>query len=586
MISIAVMSTKYTDEKNAQIIIALLKAHRIRRIIASPGSTNIALIGSVQNDPFFEVYSSVDERSAAYMACGMAAELREPVVISCTGATASRNYLPGLTEAFYRKLPILAITSTLPVTNVGHHVAQVIDRGVMPRDVARLSVTLPIIKDDEDFFDCEVKVNQAILELKRNGGGPVHINLPTEYSGSFTTSKLPEVRIMERFTPTSKLPELPKGRIAVFVGSHTQMSAKQTAAIDAFCEANNAVVFCDHSSGYRGAYRVLYSLVASQQLFDKSVGRPGLLIHIGEISGDYPILGMVGKEVWRVSEDGELRDTMRKMTKVFEMPEDYFFEQYHQPKQERNSSYLELCNSHLSEVYNNLPELPFSNVWVASKMAPLLPDGATVHLGILNSLRAWNFFEFPESVTSASNVGGFGIDGNSSSLIGASLTQKSKLYFGVFGDLAFFYDMNALGNRHIGNNLRILLVNNGKGTEFRRFDHSLAVGFGEAADEFISAAGHFGNKSPLLVKHYATDLGFEYLSASDKESFYKTYKRFLTPEVTERPMVFEVFTTSEDESEALKAMTNILTNTKGKAKQIIKKTIGDANLNLLKRVLK
>lgn len=61
------MEKYYTDEKNAQIVIALLKKHGINQIIASPGTTNIPIVGSVQNDPFFTVFSSVDERSAAYM---------------------------------------------------------------------------------------------------------------------------------------------------------------------------------------------------------------------------------------------------------------------------------------------------------------------------------------------------------------------------------------------------------------------------------------------------------------------------------------------------------------------------------------
>ncbi|MBQ7629074.1 MAG: 2-succinyl-5-enolpyruvyl-6-hydroxy-3-cyclohexene-1-carboxylate synthase, partial [Selenomonadaceae bacterium] len=98
------METHYTKELNALMLISLLKAHGIRKIIISPGTTNIALSASVQSDPYFELYSSVDERSAAYMACGMAAESGEPVVLSCTGATASRNYIPALTEAFHRKL--------------------------------------------------------------------------------------------------------------------------------------------------------------------------------------------------------------------------------------------------------------------------------------------------------------------------------------------------------------------------------------------------------------------------------------------------------------------------------------------------
>ena len=121
-------------------------------------------------------------------------------------------------------------------------------------------------------------------------------------------------------------------------------------------------------------------------------------------------------------------------------------------------------------------------------------------------------------VTTACNVGGFGIDGDVSTLIGASLVHEDKLYFAVVGDLAFFYDLNVLGNRHVGKNVRIMLINNGRGTEFHNSDHP-ASKFGAEGDPYIAAAGHYGNKSPELVKHYAQDLGYEYMTASTKEEY-------------------------------------------------------------------
>ena len=550
------MTAYYTDEKNTQILIALLKGHGIRKVIASPGTTNISFVKSVQNDPFFEIYSSVDERSAAYIACGLAAESGEPVVLSCTGATASRNYMPGLTEAFYRKLPILAVTSTQETIKVGHHVAQTLDRSTMPNDVVKYSVELPIIKDDEDWWSCEVKANSAILELNRHGGGPVHINLETRFSRSFETQELPKVRVIKRITQSGDFPPLPNGRIAVLIGSHKKMTKEQISAIENFCKSNNAVAFCDHTSGYKGRYSVIHSLSSSQKLTELNNLRPDLSIHIGEITGDYSSSRIVGKEVWRVNEDGELRDTFRKLQYVFEMPEQEFFNHYAK-NDTVNDQYLKKCNDCLDQLYNKIPDLPFGNIWIAKKMHKLLPANSAIHFGILNSLRSWNFFRLPETVDSNCNVGGFGIDGCVSSLIGASLANKDKLYFGIVGDLAFFYDLNAIGNRHIGNNLRILLVNNGIGTEFKNYNHMAAV-FGDSADEFIAAKGHFGSKSKTLVKHYSQSLGFEYLSASSKEEFEQVYERFLTDKMLEKPILFEVFTNSEDESKALKIMRSIL----------------------------
>lgn len=117
---------------------------------------------SLQQDSYFELYSSVDERSAAYIACGLAAESGEPVVLSCTGATASRNYLPGLTEAYYRKLPVLAVTSTQDITRIGHHIAQVIDRRQMQNDVALLSEYIPATCNDRDEWSNTVKINHVL----------------------------------------------------------------------------------------------------------------------------------------------------------------------------------------------------------------------------------------------------------------------------------------------------------------------------------------------------------------------------------------------------------------------------------------
>lgn len=591
------MDFSYTNEKNAQIILFLLKAHNIRHIIASPGSTNTALVSSMQQDPYFIMYSSVDERSAAYMACGLAAELEEPVVISCTGATASRNYLPGLTEAYYRKLPVLAITSMQALNKVGHLVAQTIDRSTMPIDTVNLSVSLPIVKDSEDVWECEMKVNQAILELKRSGGGPVHINLPTTYTHPYSTKQLPNYRVINRITPYDSLPNLEKNKIAIFIGSHKKWSEEETAALEKFCELYNAVVFCDHTSGYQGKFRLLFSLGAAQSLMDNTKLKPDLLIHIGEISGDYASLSMAGKEVWRVNEDGEIRDTFRCLRYVFEMPEKHFFESYISKKgnktyiqrsisivNSKNSYYIQL-NNQLKALRYKVKELPFSNLWLASRLAPYIPEKSIIHFGILNSLRSWNFFELPTSVTASSNVGGFGIDGCLSSLIGASLADPSKLYFAVIGDLAFFYDINALGNRHVGNNVRILLVNNGKGTEFRLYNHQ-ASGFGEAADEFVAAAGHFGNKSPKLVKDFATNLGYEYLSASSKEEFEATYERFITSEKTDKPIIFEVFTDSVKESQALEQIQTLVASSKSKAKALIKQALGDSAVNSIKKIIR
>ena len=568
------MDKFYSAERNVQILVALLKAHGIRYVIASPGTTNINFVASVQNDAYFKVFSSVDERSAAYLACGIASQSGEPVVLSCTGATASRNYISGLTEAHYRKLPVLAVTSTQNPIKVGHLVPQVIDRSLQQADTVHESILLNMVRNADEEWDCEIKANKALLALRRHGGGPVHINLETGYNQDFSLRELPPARVIRRIMPHDDFPALPEqGKIAIFVGAHQPFSKELTAAVDAFCASHDAVVMCDVTSGYHGAYEFHPALLASQFNWGKEPIRPNLMIHIGEVSGDYSMDNLVPDVVWRVNPDGELRDRFKRLTYVFEMEEITFFQQYSQGTGKQHA-YLDTCLNYHQQALASLPDVPFSNVWIARNCATRIPDGAIFHVGILNSLRCWSYFDLPQGVTTACNVGGFGIDGDVSTLIGASLACPDKLCLAVVGDLAFFYDLNVLGNRHVASNVRIMLVNNGRGTEFHNSDHP-ASRFGEDGDKFMAAAGHFGNKSPELVKHYAQDLGFEYLSAGNKEEFLASCDAFFSPEPKDRPVVFEVFTDSDDESDAIRLLRTTLADSTGSLKQLARNVLGD-----------
>lgn len=579
-------SLYYSSERNIQIVISLLKANGIKKIVASPGATNFSFVGSLQNDSWFEIYSSVDERSAAYIACGLAAESGEPVVLTCTGSTASRNYLPGLTEAYYRKLPVLAITSHQGKDRLGQLIFQNIDRSNPPHDAVRLSVELPVIKDERDEAFVTMEANKAILELRRNGGGPVHINMFTTYSKDFSVKELPPVRVLKRIQAWDSMPDMPKGNICVYVGSHVHFTPEQTEVIDHFCGTYDAIVICDHTSGYYGKYRLLPTLSQLQSvptLFDTF----DLMVHIGEISaatfaGTIPV-----KEIWRVSEDGELRDPFKKLTTVFQMSEQMFFVHYRNVGGNKHSN-IDRYKELFGEIYNHIPELPFSNIWTASQLSKRLPKGSLFHISASNSRRCWNMFHLPEGVQCTSNVGCCGIDGCTSSMIGSSLVDPNRLCFLVTGDLAFFYDLNSLGNRHIGNNIRIILINNAIGAEFKLGTH-FCYTFKDDADKYMAAAGHFGAKSSVLVKHFAEDLGFQYLSATNKEEFMGALETFVTPEIT-GPMILEVFTTHENENEALRLMGSIDVDTKALLKNKLKSTlrsfIGDKGVNVIKEVLK
>lgn len=581
------MQKKYTNERNIQMLIYLLKENNIRKIIVNPGTMNMSFVVSVQSDPYFELYSCVDERSACYMACGLAAESNEPVVLTCTGATASRNYMPGLTEAFYRKLPILAVTCTPHLGNIGHNVPQMIDRTNQLNDAYKYSAFVPPIKSEIDEWANNVSINKAILELTHKGGGPVHINLGTEVTRIFDVDELPKFRKISRIDYNDKFPEIGnKKRIGIFVGNHKVWTKELLESVDTFCEKYDAVVLCDHTSNYFGKYKVLMNLICDQEKYKSKTNQFDLIIHIGNTSGAYLYLNTT--DVWRVNPDGKIRDTFKKLTKVFEMEEVAFFEKYNKlSKENKMTNLYDELNKEFIELKENISkkDFGFSNIWIASNTLSKLPKKSTLHLAILNTLRSWNYFENPSEVRCYCNTGGFGIDGILSSLIGASLHNNEKNYFGVIGDLAFFYDINSLGNRHVGNNVRILLINNGCGTEFHNYSHPASVVGDENISKYIAADGHFGNKSKDLVKNYCENLGYQYISATNKEEYLNNLDYFTSKEIYDKPVVFEVFTDSKIESDALIKIRTLKTSATGEVKSKLKKVLPITAKNKIKKVL-
>lgn len=307
------------------------------------------------------------------------------------------------------------------------------------------------------------------------------------------------------------------------------------------------------------------------------------MVHIGEISAATFADTVPVKEIWRVSEDGELRDPFKKLTTVFQMSELAFFKHYSDAKANKHAA-IDKYRAAFAEIYNHIPELPFSNIWTASQLSARLPKGSLFHISASNSRRCWNMFHLPEGVQCTSNVGCCGIDGCTSSMIGSSLASPNRLCYLVTGDLAFFYDLNALGNRHIGNNVRILLINNAIGAEFKIGSH-FCYTFKDDADKYMAAAGHYGAKSPVLVKHFSEDLGFQYLSATNKEEFLSALETFTNPNITDQPMILEVFTTHENENEALRLMTSITMDSKQKVADAIRSVAGEKGIKVIKSLL-
>lgn len=533
----------YSIARNVPIVIALLKAHGINQLVLSPGGTNAAFVRGVQDDPFFNCFSIVDERSALYFAIGIYLSTGKPVTVCCTSAQATRNYIPGLTEAYYKHVPILAITFSKHPQYTYQEYMQAPDQTSLPNDAVRKTYSLPYVSNEHDRMHCERLVNEAILDLTHIVPAPIQLNVPmldTELSQD-DKPELPAVKVIRRYSDTDlRNVHFGNKKILIVVGENRGLNDE---SIIKFASSTNTAIYVNHLSNMRNGYTVCGNLLLSvinQEIFDESYC-PDILITIGGQTGDYPLYhklaeSKVAYEHWRVSEKGDVVDTYDHLTRVYECSYDTFFSSI--DGEETMHAYLDKWKETMS-LYNTEVDLPLSAAFVAQQLCKIIPDGSYVNFSILNSLRIWNLFEIKNKVNCFCNVGAFGIDGCMSTFLGQSVMVNDLCYMFI-GDLSFFYDMNSLGIRHIKNNVRIVLINNNGGVEFK------LGGTPEKnakTDKYIAAAGHF-----KTAEGWALTNNFAYYAIRSKDDFFATKESLLKK--TELPCLYEVFIEDKDDSTA------------------------------------
>lgn len=575
----------YTIEENVRIVISLLKEYNIKHIVISPGGTNIPVTQAVQDDSFFTCYSVTDERSAMYFAIGLYLQLGTPIATSCTSAQATRNYIPGLTEAFYKHVPILAITTSKLSRYTYQDYMQAPDQTSLPKDSVKKSFDLPYITDENSRAYCIRQVKEAMLEITHRRSGPVQLNIriSDKENGIFNQKELPHLSPFKRYMAWDEWTDftLNDKRILIVIGEHLPFSIEEINLIEEFAENHNVTIYINNLSNYHGKYAIHANLMLSTLPNNRFVSelKPDILITIGGQTGDYPLFGKLSKmnneniEHWSITEDGHIIDTYNILTKIFECPIKFFFNKLKSGHCEEHTYFKNW--ERLNQAIKNDITLPLSNISVAKKLHKLIPHNSYINFAILNSLRAWNYFQLDPSIKCFANVAAFGIDGCMSTLIGESINTTS-LCFLVTGDLAFFYDMNSLGIKHIGNNIRILLINNNGGAEFK----IMAGKWNIEINRYISASGHNSN-----AEGWAKTCNFDYLTAQTEEELDKVKHKFINP--NDKPIILEIFTQACNEQLANEILieSNKQHNIKDNIKNKIIKITGERNINKLKEIL-
>lgn len=541
----------YSDVKSVQILVALLKQYGVRHIVLSPGNRNVPIVHSVEEDDYFKCYSITDERSAGFFAIGLIHQCQEPVAICSTSGTAVCNYASAVNEAYYQQLPLVVITADRNPYFLNQLEDQMIPQMSVFRDVCKAAVQLPVVKDEQDVWVCQNRINTALLELDHHGKGPVHIDIPIETgTSSFNTKELPSVRKINRIDThdpemAQMKQQLQGKRIFVLCGQSSGCSASLRTGLEAFASEYDAVIGVDHLSNLKCKGTVNTFLGPKMLETDKlNVLVPDIVISCGGnfVSNLRPLFRNNNQKVehWLISESGQVQDPFHCLTRIIEGSAETFFEKVTSGQNGTLGGYYSQWETALSGCV--LKEAPYSDLMAVGKLAGKLKAGDKLHLANSSSVRLANHFALDAGVTVTCNRGTNGIDGSMSSFIGEAAISDDRHYL-LIGDLSFFYDMNALWNRYVGKNVRILLNNNSGAGIF----HQL-IGKGKIPTiNLHTAAEHFYN-----AQGWAKTAQMKYLSATNPEELEKAMEIFTGDENV--PMLLEVFTDKEEDARILRSL--------------------------------
>lgn len=580
----------YSEKRNVRQLLSLLKAHNISHFVVSPGSRHIPIVISMEADPFFHLYSVVDERGASFFAIGLMQRFMEPVGVICTSGTASANYCSAINECLYQELPLLVLTADREECLRDQREDQMIRQSIMFQPIAKFVANLPLVKDEKDAWHNNRLINEALLELTHRGCGPVQINIPVpEHMDAFDAPDLPDERKISRYDLSnvnwSETASYLKGKkIVVVCGEGYTLTEEERTSLDTFCDKFDAVVLCDKMSNCHVKNSIENAFPVLQALNNVDVNElaPDVVISIrANYSFNPEFKGFMNRakghkcENWCIHPSGRIYDPFKGLlTNVYEMNEFTFFKQIAEVADTCNEpAYAETWKV-ISESIDE-PQGEFAHVNTVGSFLKQLPKHSILQLANSNSVRLAQLYHIDPTIEIHCNRGTDGIDGCMSTTVGFA-SETDKPVFLMIGDLTFFYDMNALWNRHIGKNIRIFIQNNGGGAIMhmpKRPDFAA-----EHLPNFISA------RHNASVKGWAEDRGFKYFSAHTPEELEQGTKK-LTDLSIDGPIILEVFTDMLEDTKIFKSYyatinrTKVDNSLKTRTKRVVLKVINVLGLD-------
>jgi 2-succinyl-5-enolpyruvyl-6-hydroxy-3-cyclohexene-1-carboxylate synthase len=544
-------------------LVDILAKKGVKNAIISPGSRNAPLTIALVRHPQIETKSISDERSAAFIAMGMAQNLKQPVAICCTSGSAAYNYAPAVAEAFFQEIPLIILTADRPKEWIHQNDGQTIyQTDIFGKHVKQSFEVGSDYFHPDSLWHIERTINHAVNLANAFPQGPVHINIPLREP--FYPSENEEIifdnqsRIIEVLETEKTLSKELWNELLIrfqdfdnilIAGGQSEKDEKLTNILQQLQDEFQIVCVGDTISNLG------VEAISKHDIFLKPENvnlRPDLLITFGKsfISKGLKTFLRKNKAVehWHLQIGEHLIDTFQSLTKIIpitpltfftKLYEDLDFDKFKNGEIERNEDFSNnwIAQERKAKIYverffaDKIHQEKFNEFYAIKFLIDSLPNDCQVHLANSMAVRYANIigFDFKKQIEAFANRGTSGIDGCVSTALGQA-TCTDKLVFLFVGDVAFFYDRNALWNRYLPNNLRIILLNNHGGGIFRMID---------GPSKQPELGDYFETVQSMNAKNTAQDADLEYFRVNNQSDLSIKLQEFLTIEGKSKLMEIE-----------------------------------------------
>lgn len=537
----------------AQSLIEIFKAKGIQHIVISPGSRNAPLtIGFSNQQDFFKCYSIADERCAAFFALGMAQQLKQPVALVCTSGSALLNYYPAVAEAFYSQIPLIVVSADRPHDKIDIGDGQTIRQENVFANHSLYNANLSEFASKDNDIKINIAIHEAIVKK-----GPTHINVPFEEPLYELVSELsvePHLLSFEEdksdfILNDNFINQWNSAKKKLILVGELQPNSIEKILVDFFANDDSIVVLTEKTSNlhHESFIDTIDTLITPFNDEDFKEFQPEILITFGGMVVSKRIKAFLRKykpkEHWHID---TLRayNTFECLTQHFETNPNTFFNQLFSKSKlvesAYKSKYSKINESRIIKHKQYVNDIPFSDFKAFEFLSNNLPSDIQLQVSNSSAVRYLQLISIDKSIEVFCNRGTSGIDGSTSTAIGAAL-QSNKPTILITGDISFFYDSNALWNNYIPKNFKIILINNSGGGIFRILP-------GHQETEVFNT--FFETSHKLNASHLAKMFGFNYFEANDEITLDNNWKKFISQ--NDSPAIIEIFTPEKINDKILK----------------------------------